>query len=1505
MSVKDKFRSRKFRTVFVIVTALVICAIIALSVMLPSWTGYKSYYDAAIADREYKKYLNSLPLELTGITANLAPGVEYFDNGKAAPTADDFEVMAHFTEKGKARDEMLMSGAFTIEVPAGFAESGGTIVVRYEWTPPEAESAAEVTTEDDTSEETGDTSGETGETEGETTTPATVVKTAEVPVTLTPVTLKRLTVTENPYLIYYGDDQTFNAEGIEAIAEYNDGTVVPVYEDDLTVKTTGTLAAGTTSATVAYGDGESEITADVPITVVPAKEYKNGAVVAIDAGDEVYLTEGADVGAVSLNVLATYESGNRMILGDKNSYTVSGNVATASYTKNCVLTVTYNENQSIIDSVAAKVRNGIDTEDATKTGGDDVIVTGWTYNDDGALVEESEQTTAVEGASRISFVLDNKRIVSTDFSVRVANRTEEGGAIKEVNLASVMSLTVNGRYVPIDRHIVLGGQVAADKDKYVFTDVTLPDLALNYGANEIVLTFGDSATLAIDRLDLSTKYEGRFYNSLLDYTVECAQTKGDFTLDIEKVKDWGRSTDGKPYANSMCSDGEYLYIAYSTSSSPRVMSISKYDPETDPDLSDPEAVTATTTTYTDELHAGVSYYDGKIILFNTDGSCVYVPADFSDGAEFQAYDGFVFKDLGGAALRDVCWSETAQRFAVRSDFDTTAVRLYDADKNFIASVKYPGDPQGLGALRMTCNDDYIFINFNKNGYANPAIHVFSWTGSYISRVSVPNTLDLMNEGSADDNMVHEMSGDDINVCYNTHGIAFHDGDLYFSVIKWLSGDGGPGSVIMRVSPDIPEDRAYDLDFGEFLASCTDDYYTPAFSATPVTGDYGQIENTSQGYTMGGVSYGGYIYIAVNSGAGNTGSSIYKIDPTTYEVVCNTASVDTNIPRDENDNITDNTYGDNSQLMIKDGVIYMFTFGNKVYSIPVADITNISRPTEATDLPFDVVTSSSTERDVLKGAYWSEETGRYAVIDYFGNMFILKENGTQVGETIKLKIPTGLKAATSVTGDDKYIYVAYTNNNQASVPVDVYTWDGKYVATGAPEGLHLRENVGTDDKGVPYDQGYNVQSIFFHNGEMYATVCTWQAGMGGAYLWKLSPDYATYDQVVPTRVTVDVDEAKTVYFVGESFDTNSVTMTVHYSDGSSKPTTDFTVSPATFTTEGEFDVKFTCSEGSATLVADVSVRVTVSESVNFGDYVVGNGDTFTVTSVSGNTPLAPNPDITDEGYENTFTMGGASHGDYVYVAMKNEYIAKVIKLDPKNDFSVVAKQEILFSASIPNDWCRLFVKGDTLYFIINSGDVYSIYLGENGENFKTGTLDYRTNSDGVSTPDGVVTFDKATLPFAGTCAAWNETLKRYAVLNGNSVYLYDESGVLVTGGGITNTLTPADDVGKYAKEENKTMITALPNVAISSVTSDDKYIYVSFRANNQQWIPIVIYDWDGNYVGECKPQDAGYPTASYNAQAIFEYNGTIYATICSFARIDGGGAGRAMFLWSIVPTGAQS
>ena len=59
------------------ITLGVIAIVTTLSVMLPSYAKWKTYYDGVIADKKQKEYLNSLPLEFLSITAELNNDAKY------------------------------------------------------------------------------------------------------------------------------------------------------------------------------------------------------------------------------------------------------------------------------------------------------------------------------------------------------------------------------------------------------------------------------------------------------------------------------------------------------------------------------------------------------------------------------------------------------------------------------------------------------------------------------------------------------------------------------------------------------------------------------------------------------------------------------------------------------------------------------------------------------------------------------------------------------------------------------------------------------------------------------------------------------------------------------------------------------------------------------------------------------------------------------------------------------------------------------------------------------------------------------------------------------------------------------------------------------------------------------------------------------------------------------------------------------------------------------------
>ena len=1421
MKIFDKFKDRKFVAVFIAIISVVIIAVSVFSIMIPSYLSYKEYYDKAVWEREEQKRINKLPLEFLGITATLADGVTYYDNGKASPKRDDFNVMAHFTEKGKNFDELLRSDSFEIIVPNDFAENGGTVTVNYTWTP------------------------ENGSDEA-----APVTKTAKVPISLEAVRLESLVMTEQPYRVYYANDMAFDPEGMSAEARYNDGTTVALSAEELRAPS-GTLTSGTEEVDVSWSDGSDEVSAPVPVTVVDAASYDDGNILSINGEGEVYLNEGAPLSSAQPVVRATYASGNRLIPDGVYSdmFDVEGNIENASFMKNCILTVSLKESESVSCRVAAKVRNGIEAEDADHEGGSEVTVSGSSYDADGAIVADEAQTTAVEGASSISFVCaDNSGLAKTNLTMRVANRTEDNnGEIASVTLASVASLTVNGKYIPIDRSIVLGGQNAEEAEDYVFTDVTLPDIVLNDTPNTIVLTFKtDAATLAVDRIDLSTKYEGTLYSSVRESIAAGATAGIASELGTSMAKEWytvtAPNTDfDATYAYGMTTDGIYLYIVhtrYVSGGGLREAVVERYDPE-----SGESVVCKATAPCITEEYGGISYYDGKIILLCEDGTRLATEtSSFGADSEFTAYDGYAFDGLEAQALLDVTYSEKNDMFAVWSGSN---VWLYNANGDLVKSFAPAADTAG-GIKRMTADDEYIYLNYSATGTYTPVLHVYDWSGNYIGRTLVPCTFADLGGSSAVSNAGN----------VNTQGIVCLGGEMYFSVVKFNPGDSG---AIMKAGLTSAEaDRELSLNFGEYIAACADGSYSPDFAVSQAAGSesYGLVDGVNKGYAMGGVSDGTYIYMAYNpnkdfgSGSVNIGNNqstvIYKIDPETCEVVAYSSAFSTHSPTDGSGAEVRNG-GDNSQLMIKNDTLYCFVFGSRVYSIDLSLFAQDCVLRETT-LPFGAVTDGGNS---VKGAYWNEQAGRYAVLDYASGLYVLDESGDTICDRISLRNPSGMTAA-SVTGDDKYIYVAYHQNGQKSVPFDIYTWDGVYVGSGTPDGISLKINNGN----------YNVQAIFFHDGEMYTTFCAWSGSSGaGLYLWNMEADLGVFN--VPTAISVEYT-GKTEYSVGEAFDRNALTVTVTYSDGSSKVVTDYNVAPGSFTQAGN-DMTVTISyTDKGRTVSDMSVKVNVKGiSQSLGDYISGDGQSVSSAIANGGQAISSPSEVIRKNGE--FGMGGVSYGGYLYVCTVyhtgDRVPAYVYKMDPAT-FEVVAYERINDGSG---DLGKVFTDGTNIYCILDKG-IHYVSL----EMFGTGSCENFSLAE-----DG-------SLPFTETISAAYDDAHGYASLNENDLTLYDKSG----------SRTKTVDLGLLNTNGATSGMTA------KSVTCDGDYIYVVYSANNQRTVPVVVLDWEGNYVGVCAPQSPGTPSTNFNVQAIFTHNDVTYAVVCAWGSTDG--VSGLLWLWTLTP-----
>ena len=256
-----------------------------------------------------------------------------------------------------------------------------------------------------------------------------------------------------------------------------------------------------------------------------------------------------------------------------------------------------------------------------------------------------------------------------------------------------------------------------------------------------------------------------------------------------------------------------------------------------------------------------------------------------------------------------------------------------------------------------------------------------------------------------------------------------------------------------------------LTIGESIANINDNNNnaSPTVIATPAVGFLGAInvnvnKDASQLYAMGGVSDGKYIYVSMN-GAEHLTTVISKIDPKTYTVVAQTAVFTAGSVNE-----------DNSRLFIMDNTLYCIIQNGKIVEIALDKFDSFGCEVKNSSLSFD---SFGTVID----ATWNESAGRLAIITAGRKIHIL--NSASIAYD-KIQAVALNNDVSSITSDDKFIYVSYkAADGVGNINVDVFTWDGEKVGSVNVSGVKL------DDETT-----FNVQSIYMHEGQLYAAISSW-------------------------------------------------------------------------------------------------------------------------------------------------------------------------------------------------------------------------------------------------------------------------------------------------------------------------------------------------------------------------------------------------------------------------------
>ncbi len=454
--------------IFLIALAVIVVVTI-LAVMLSSYFSYQSYYKEATRQPERPPQT-----VLDDIDVKLVDGKEFYANNLARVTKDDLVVIAHYTVKTwdenapegfttEQYEEAVAADEYELSTPADFAINGGDITVSFKR------------------------------------------KSKSISVTLLPVLPERLEIVEQPYTIVYQTGATFDPEGMSVKLVYNDDSEKLLTEEQYTVDTETPLTLQDTKRTVtySYGTDETPESKSVDVKISVQNTVNNGEVVEMNnAVSTCYLGDGTNIEDAIVDILGTYENGNRRLL-DQEEYVIENDSEVLYFGKQYVLKVRSAKDNSLKLEIPVHVRAHLEGEDSTIVGGEVLTEAEYTF-ENGVFTKGDDVTFAGKFSNAvnngkegsITYTFTSYTDCNTDITVHAGNSycssDSEGYWMKPLQINTIVDLTVNDEIVPIPDSVILKG--CGPSSTYtplfgVYYDFTIPDVALKAGANTIKFAF--------------------------------------------------------------------------------------------------------------------------------------------------------------------------------------------------------------------------------------------------------------------------------------------------------------------------------------------------------------------------------------------------------------------------------------------------------------------------------------------------------------------------------------------------------------------------------------------------------------------------------------------------------------------------------------------------------------------------------------------------------------------------------------------------------------------------------------------------------------------------------------------------------------------------------------------------------------------------------------------------------------------------------------------------------
>ncbi len=989
-------------------------------------------------------------LVLEGITAKLKDGKGYYDNGKAIPQFDDFEVYAQYKQGDEAVEERLYGDQVTREVPDDFVKNGGTIKFSYKG------------------------------------------KTFDFSVALAKVALSSIKILENPFLIYYKEGEKLDITGIKIEGVNNDGSSCSVDASTITASTEA-LKAGTTEGVV-FLKNNPNVKGSFPITVVEEKDYNEGEVLSYSAIDGSFTVEDgeklSDADLSSLEVTAQYSCGNKRRIGN-DKITIEDADKTITFGSDTTVKVKI-QNGTSSETILTKIKTekALNADCSPSREGfekknTDVYEIGADGSFPGTATNEAVLSSKDGETRKLTFTFKSATFTTADASIDLALSCEKENDAYVSNasiLNQVVSFKVNGASKNLSNDVATKKVENSDENKAnnAFQKLSLRNINVVEGENTIELTLrgdykGNISLREIHLTSLGEEPKYSFPSYLENHELAKKDKMADATFYSIKNSSFYKDSTGElkiPYSSFI--DNGFLY-SFIGAYEGKKAALVKFDFSTMNEVRSNLIIPEHDAIW-DNLGSIVDLGDDKLGLVkaNTSGSAAHELTVYSKDT-LEEVGKITLKFSWDVSVKGLAYNKTLKKFAVYTGDRTW---LLDGDGNRL-SADFIGNFESWGTLEdservndLAGNDDYIIVTTQQNDTYNFRTLVFDWEGNEVYHTpadqkycfdyeKMPGAYwDYWKFGTSWESRAYQL---------------IRDGDDVYLMCSKIANDG-----FFISTPMFSSNFAKHFDsttLGGYIGKAANKEKEPKFTSKLLNTEGKKITISYNGEDKesiidSAVTLDGKVYATIAVNGGSQAAILAQLNVTDTGVTIEKQSDVFNLTANQDDA----EWIKATTIFAKDGKLGVFN--KRTSTITFYDPATLEKTSDAE------LTVTGTDDKAIYGTY-SDVHKEYVFFD--NNKFYFADgNGNLTGKSFPNQQPEKEEGNTEnvlnrqLTTDGSYIYMLYTQDGSYNAKVGIYSWEGDYV------GLATIPLTGTVD-GTGEFKKFNVKNIFFLNDKIYLDV----------------------------------------------------------------------------------------------------------------------------------------------------------------------------------------------------------------------------------------------------------------------------------------------------------------------------------------------------------------------------------------------------------------------------------